>query len=61
MSKIYVQAVDGLLVPTEHNPREYIGQEPVEVDADSLYYQRIIADGDLLVVDAPAKAKGAKS
>ncbi|EGV38489.1 DUF2635 domain-containing protein [Neisseria weaveri] len=63
MSKIKVAAADGLRVPAEHNPHEYIGQEPVEVDG-SLYYQRMIDDGDLVVVEDTApntktrKAKG---
>ena len=33
---IKVKAAPGLAVPTEHNPHEYIGQEPAEVAADSL-------------------------
>lgn len=66
MGNITVKAADGLNVPAEHNPHEYIGQEPVEVDGGSLYYRRLLADGDLVAVadPAPGKAdtpKGAKS
>ena len=55
MSKIKVTAADGLRVPTEHNPHEYISQEPVEVDGNSLYYRRMIDDGDLVVVEDAAQ------
>lgn len=65
MDKITVIAAQGLRVPTEHNPHEYIGSDaPAEV-ADSLYYRRLIADGDLLAVSPSkpekpaAKGKGA--
>ena len=47
---IKVKAAPGLAVPTEHNPHEYIGQEPAEVAADSLYYRRLLDDGDILNV-----------
>ena len=45
MEKIKVKAADGLRVPMAHNPYEYIGDAPVEVD-NVLYYRRLIADGD---------------
>lgn len=54
MTTLNVMAADGLRVPTEHNPHEYIGQEPVEVDGNSLYYRRMIDDGDLVVVEDAA-------
>ncbi|QZP15577.1 DUF2635 domain-containing protein [Avibacterium paragallinarum] len=36
----------------ENQPYHYIEQEPVEVE-DSIYYQRRINDGDLIVVNEP--------
>lgn len=67
MSKIKVKAAAGLRVPMAHNPYEYIGDAPVEVD-NALYYRRLIAEGDLIQVSdglvpetteqpEPAKAK----
>lgn len=44
-----VKAVKDVRVPYEDSPHRYIEQEVVEVD-NSLYYQRRIADGDLIVV-----------
>ena len=59
MNKIMVVAKVGLRVPLAHNPHEYIGQTPVEVDGDDVYYRRAIVDGDLLVLgnDAPLDAE----
>lgn len=49
-----VKAIPGIKVPVEHNARAYI-DEFIEVDVeDTVYYQRRIADGDLIVVN-PAK------
>ncbi|MDO4434391.1 MAG: DUF2635 domain-containing protein [Alysiella sp.] len=48
--KISVVAAQGLRVPLADNPHEYIEQEPVAVDDDEVYYRRLLADGDLLVV-----------
>lgn len=45
-----VVAAQGLQVPMEDKPREYIAGEPVEVP-ESAYYLRRLADGDLLKVD----------
>lgn len=61
MKTILVVATANLRVPLENNPHQYIEQEPVAVDADNLYYRRLLADGDLLVIkDKPtAKSKGA--
>lgn len=61
MSMIRVVAAGGLRVPTEHNPHEYIGREPVEVDGSSLYYRRMIDDGDLVAAAAAPSAKTAKT
>lgn len=49
MSKLKVKAVEGVRVPFEGQPHQYIEQTTVEVD-NSLYYQRRIADGDLVIV-----------
>lgn len=51
MNKITVVAEQGLRVPMAHHPHEYIEQVPVEVDGDDVYYRRLIADGDLLVLN----------
>lgn len=59
MSQIKVKAAEGLRVPSENNPFEYIEQTPLLVE-DSLYYRRLIVDGDLIVVAEP-KEKGAKA
>ncbi|HIF5498266.1 TPA: DUF2635 domain-containing protein [Pasteurella multocida] len=53
-----VKAVPGVKVPLENQPYAYIEQEPVEVD-DSVYYQRRIADGDLIEVQPTRKQRGA--
>ena len=46
----------GILVPKENSPREYITESvPVDVP-DTFYYQKQIADGDL--IDPPVSAKG---
>ncbi|MFC3875316.1 DUF2635 domain-containing protein [Neisseria musculi] len=61
MDKIKVVAADGLRVPKEGRAHDYIGQEPVSVP-DTLYYRRLLADGDLLaaVDPEPATKKGSK-
>ncbi|MTH47475.1 DUF2635 domain-containing protein [Intestinirhabdus alba] len=57
MAKLKVQAAPGLKFPTEHNAKQYIAGEPVEVDS-SAYYRRALTDGDLVLVgdkpEAPA-------
>lgn len=52
-----VKAAKGVRVPYEDSPHRYIEQEVVEVD-NSLYYQRRIADGDLIIVAGKATTKG---
>lgn len=52
-----VKAIPGVKVPLENQPYAYIEQEPVEVD-DSVYYQRRIADGDLIEVQPTRKQRG---
>ena len=52
-----VLAAPGILVPKEHNPRDYISDTPPEGSGayevpDSAYYLRRIADGDLIDVEA---------
>ncbi|AXP38818.1 DUF2635 domain-containing protein [Haemophilus influenzae] len=53
-----VKAAPGVKVPLENQPYTYIEQEPVEVD-DSVYYQRRIADSDLIEVQPTRKQRGA--
>lgn len=53
-----VKAAPGVKVPLENQAYAYIEQEPVEVD-DSVYYQRRIADGDLIEVQSTRKQRGA--
>lgn len=56
-----VKAAQGVRVPVEGRPHQFIEQEPVQVE-NTLYYQRRIADGDLIVVKEPKNSKetGAK-
>ncbi|OOF59293.1 DUF2635 domain-containing protein [Rodentibacter myodis] len=44
-----VKAKAGVKVPMEYHPFAYIEQTPVDVEP-SVYYQRRIQDGDLVVV-----------
>lgn len=54
-----VKAAPGIQVPKEDKPREFITEtEAVEVP-NSAYYLRIVADGDLIDVDAVASATAA--
>lgn len=53
-----VKAVNGVRVPYENQPHSYITEEsPVEVD-NTLYYQRRIADGDLMIVEERKAKRG---
>lgn len=54
-----VKAADGVRVPIEGHPHQYIEQDVVEVD-NTLYYQRRIADGDLVVVTTEKTIKNHK-
>lgn len=54
-----VKAAKGVRVPYEDSPHRYIEQEVVEVD-NTLYYQRRIADGDLIAVTGKAQKEEAK-
>ena len=54
-----VKAVDGVRVPLEGHSHQYIEQDVVEVD-NTLYYQRRIADGDLVVVTTEKTIKNHK-
>lgn len=56
MDKIKVKAANGLNVPMAHNPYEYIGDTPVEVD-NALYYRRLIAEGDLIRVASSVESE----
>ena len=53
MTQIKVIAAAGLRVPLAENPHEYIGQDPIEVDGDNVYYRRLLAEGDLLIDAEP--------
>ncbi|MBI0067565.1 MULTISPECIES: DUF2635 domain-containing protein [Snodgrassella] len=44
-----VKAADGLRVPKENRVNSYITNQPVEVP-ESLYYRRLVNDGDLIMV-----------
>lgn len=57
MTMIQVCAADGLRVPLEGQPHEYIGQEPVAVDGGSLYYRRLLAEGSLYLFSGSPKTK----
>ncbi|MCT8749583.1 DUF2635 domain-containing protein [Glaesserella parasuis] len=54
--KVKVKAIDGVRVPFENHPHRYIEHKAVEVD-NSIYYQRRIADGDLILVTGVDKPK----
>lgn len=43
-----VQAAPGLKCPKENDPRQYIGEEPVEVP-DTAYYRRMLDDESLVL------------
>ena len=49
-----VKAADGVKVPLETQPHAYIEQATVEVE-NTLYYQRRLADGDLILVTTTAR------
>lgn len=51
-----VKAATGIKVPMEHQPFAYIEQTPVEVEP-SVYYQRRINDGDLIIVNEARSRK----
>jgi hypothetical protein len=64
---MYVLASPGLRVPKEGKPKDHITDQPPEgepgyaVADDSAYYQRRLADGDLVVVAAAAETAPAPS
>ena len=65
MSILLVLAAAGLNVHQEEKPRDYITDTPPEGEtgysvADSAYYLRRIAEGDLVIVDAAASVKTKK-
>jgi hypothetical protein len=60
MNTLQVKAAAGLSVPMEHKPRTYINDSQVVTVADSTYYQRRLADGDLVLQDG-AQVAGAVS
>jgi hypothetical protein len=56
MNTLQVKAAAGLSVPMEDKPRSYITDAEVATIADSTYYQRRLADGDLVLQDEPLEA-----
>ncbi|VEH65444.1 Uncharacterised protein [Rodentibacter pneumotropicus] len=55
-----VKAKDGIKVPMENQPYVYIEQAEVEI-APTVYYQRRIHDGDLIVVTESRPRKQEKN
>ncbi len=55
-----VTAAANLRVPMENHAHDYIEQTPVTVP-DTLYYRRLLADGDLIAVPAAEPTKEGKS
>ncbi|OOH87338.1 DUF2635 domain-containing protein [Pasteurellaceae bacterium 15-036681] len=61
-----VKAAKGVRVPCEEQPYNYITDDVAVEVVDSLYYQRRIVDGDLVIVEEQAvefaekSAKGGK-
>lgn len=51
-----VKAAPGIQVPKEDKPREFITEADAVEVPNSAYYLRIVADGDLIDVDAVASA-----
>ncbi len=51
MNTLKVKAAAGLSVPMEDKPRSHISDAEVVTVADSTYYQRRLADGDLVLQD----------
>lgn len=49
MNTLQVKAAAGLSVPMEDKPRTYITDAETVAVADSTYYQRRLADGDLVL------------
>ena len=49
MTLKYVKAAPGIKVPKEQNPKGYITEDKIE-PVDSVYYDRRLRDGDLLLV-----------
>lgn len=45
-----VKAANGVRVPRENQPHSYISDEQAVEVENSLYYQRRLADGDLILV-----------
>lgn len=54
---IMVMAAPGLKVAREDSSRRYIESDPFEIEPTS-YYLRRLADGELIVIDAPVVKKG---
>ena len=57
MSQIIVKAAPNVRVPIEGKPKSYIESDESITVAHTAYYERRIADGDLIVLDKPLKKK----
>lgn len=51
---MWVKANAGLKVPMEGKPNDYITEDAAIEVTDSAYYMRRLADGDVVLADAPA-------
>lgn len=55
-----VKAAPGVAVPLEGAPRQYITEDQPQAVADSAYYLRRLADGDLIRAEEPQAMAGAE-
>ncbi|NSX04805.1 DUF2635 domain-containing protein [Cupriavidus gilardii] len=59
MEQIRVKAAPAVLVPKEHNPRQYISDAEAQTVDRTAYYLRRLRDGDLVEVNEPNARKRA--
>lgn len=52
-----VKAAPGIRVPHENNPLAYIDDSVIVSVAESAYYSRRVADGDLIVIKEEKNGK----
>lgn len=62
MKQVHVRPADGLIVRIPGRPNEVLPPEgaSVPISAADPYWQRRIADGDVIISKAPAKAAATK-
>jgi hypothetical protein len=58
---MWVKASQGLKCPMERKPRSYISDSQAKEVPETSYYRRLINDGSLIEVAAPAQPASAKS